>query len=107
MSSSVSKVWQEFRRLSQGELPLSRALFGYVVIYGLTINVLTNCLALLAYMVTSSVTLTLVLHFAALPYNIVACSGAWKSIDRYNGPRGLAAVARLSVIGLFVLLLIL
>jgi hypothetical protein len=100
-------VWQELRRLSQGELPLSRALFKYVIIYGLTLNVLMNSLALFAYIMTSSVALTLVLHFAALPYNIVACSGAWKSIDRYSGPRGLASVARLSVIGLFVLLLIL
>lgn len=71
------------------------------------LNVLVNSLALFAYIMTSSVALTLVLHFAALPYNIVACYGAWKSIERYSGPRGLAAVARLSVVGMFILFLVL
>ena len=95
----------EFRRLWRGDLPLARALVGYVVIYGLALNFLMSGVALLAYTLTSSAILTLVLHSAPLPYNALACVGAWRSIERYQGPLWLASLARLSVVGLFILLM--
>jgi len=100
-------VKEEFERLWRGELPLSRAVVGYVIIYGLAINVLMSGLALLAYTMTSSAALTLILHLGALPYNILACVGAWKSIDRHRGSPSIAALARVLVAGSFVLMVVL
>ncbi len=99
MGSELVQLWR-------GELQLARALIGYALIYGLAINLLMSGVALIGYMLTSSAVLLTVLHFAALPYNILACVGAWRSIGRFTGRAELASLARVSVAGIFALLLV-
>jgi hypothetical protein len=96
----------ELAQLWRGELPLARALIGYALIYGLAVNLLISGVALVAYIMTSSSVLLMLLHFAAVPYNILASVGAWRSIDRLKGRPELAAVARISVVGIFAVLLL-
>lgn len=96
----------ELGHLWRGELPLARALIGYALIYGLTINLLMSGVAMVAYMMTSSTVLLLVLHFGALPYNIIACIGAWRSINRFEARPAMANMARFCVAGIFAVLLL-
>ncbi|MGH9839191.1 MAG: hypothetical protein ACREEM_10440 [Blastocatellia bacterium] len=96
----------EIGRLWRGELPLARAFWGYCLAYGLAVNLLLSGLSLVSYLISGSAIPMLVLHFAPLPYNVVACAGAWKSANRYSGPLWHGLFAKASVVGLFVALLI-
>lgn len=100
MVSELGQLWR-------GELPVARALISYALIYGLVINLLCSGLAVIAYLMTSSAALLSVLHFAALPYNAVACIGTLRSVDRFKPPLAAAAVARVSAVGIFAVLLFL
>ena len=97
---------EELRLLWRGELSLARALIGYAAIYGLAINLLMSGLALIAYMMTSSTALLMAMHFAAVPYNVLACVGAWRSAGRFSGRPELAMLARISAVGIFLALLL-
>lgn len=99
-------MWGELTRLWRGELPLARALIGYAVIYGIAINLIMSGISLVVYMLTSSAALLMILHLGALPYNIIACVGAWRSTYSYKGRPELAALARISVIGIFAVLML-
>lgn len=91
----------ELGRLWRGELSFARALWGYVVIYGLVINLLMSGLALAVYALTGSAVLLAAFHLGALPYNILACVGAWRSAASMSVSESQIVVARLAVIGLF------
>lgn len=99
MVSELGQLWR-------GELPVARALISYALIYGLVINLLLSGIALIVYMMTSSGLWLSVLHFAALPYNAVACVGTLRSVDRFKPPPAAAALARVSAVGIFAVLLL-
>jgi hypothetical protein len=97
----MTELMSELGRLWRGELSFARALWGYAVIFGLAINLLMSGLALAAYALTGSVVLLAALHLGALPYNILACVGAWRSAASMSASESQIVVARLAVIGLF------
>ncbi len=96
----------ELGQLWRGELSLARALIGYAIIYGLAINLLMSGIAMVAFMVMSSGLLLVVLHFAAVPYNVLACVGAWRSAGNLKGRPELAMAGRISALAVFVALLL-
>jgi hypothetical protein len=96
----------EMTRLWRGQLSFIRAFWVYAVAYGVPINLVFGGLALLAFSMTGSAALLLVLHFLPLPYNILACAGAWRAANQWTGPDWRSNTAKLAIIALFIALLV-
>ena len=86
---------------------MSQAFWRYGVVYGFAINLALSALALLAHVMFGSIVLTGLVHFAAVPYNILAFAGVWRSADRHTGPSWQAGLAKPAIAAIFVALLIL
>jgi hypothetical protein len=92
------------RALWLGELPLREAFWTYAVAIALVVN-LTTTLLLLALLLWEQPWAALFVGYAlAVPYNVLALVGVWRSAARYQGPRVHADLARIvTVIGLTIL----
>jgi hypothetical protein len=97
----------KLRALWYGDLPLREAFWTYAVTVGLALNVIT----MLVFLALLSWDLPLAALFVgyalAVPYNVVALVGVWRSAARYGGGRVHADLARIvSLVGMVLLSLI-
>jgi hypothetical protein len=83
--------------LWRGELPLRIAFWRWAVAGGLVVNLATMILLLVLVMQGQALAGFLVSHALALPYNILAGVGVWRSAARYPGSRHWADAARAAV----------
>jgi hypothetical protein len=94
-------------RLWRGELPLARAFWRWAVAGGVVVNLATTVLLLVLVMQGQTAAGLVIGHGIALPYNLVAAVGVWRSAARYAGPPQLAQAARIAaVLGLSLLSLV-
>ena len=92
------------KRLWAGEVPLEQAFWGYAVVIGLLVNLVTSG-AFLALLSSDSHLVVLVLVYALpLPYNLLAVVAVWRSAQRYPGPKKWAQLAQVGTV-LWMLLL--
>lgn len=91
-------------RLWRGDLPLGEAFWGWAVLGGIAVNLLTS-LAFLVLMAAGRPAAAFVVGYGfAVPYNFVATVGVWRAADRYEGDHNKAEVARIvTVVGMVVL----
>lgn len=94
------------KRLWCGDIPLAQAFWVFAITYGLAVNVVCTALALLLYLAYDAPLAAVAVHFAPVPYSIVACIGAWRSASRYSGPAWHAVLARAALLPLFTGLLL-
>lgn len=94
------------KRLWRGEIPLAQAFWGYAVIYGLTVDIACTALALLLYLAFDAPYAAAAVHFAPVPYGILAFTGVWRSANRYAGPMWHGTLAKGALFPLFIALLI-
>jgi hypothetical protein len=95
------------RALWSGDLPLGEAFWTYAVGVGLMLNLITTLLFLVLLSWDRPVAALIVGHALAVPYNLVALVGVWRSAARYGGGRIRADLARIvSLVGMVLLSLI-
>jgi hypothetical protein len=92
------------RRLWSGELPLDDAFWGWAVIGGITVNLLTS----LGFLILLTMDLLLAAYFVgyglSLPYNLVVTVGVWRAASRATDTLRKAAIYRtITVIGMALL----
>ena len=75
-------------------MPLPVAFWRWAVAGGLAVNLSTFVLLLVLVMQGQALAGFLVSHAIALPYNILAGVGVWRSAARHAGSRGWADAAR-------------
>ena len=75
-------------------MPLPVAFWRWAVAGGLAVNLSTFVLLLVLVMQGQALAGFLVSHAIALPYNILAGVGVWRSAARHGGSRGWADAAR-------------
>lgn len=85
-------------RLWHGQVALGRAFWEYAVVYGSLANLVTTILAFAVLAAGGAGLLALAVHLLALPYNVAAVVGVWRSAARYRGPAGRADLARAGVV---------
>ncbi len=91
-------------RLWRGELPLSEAFWTWAVIVGLVVNVTTTLGFLFLLTQRQTVAALVVGHGIAVPYNIVATVGVWRSAGRDAGSPARARLVRaVTVAGMLLL----
>jgi hypothetical protein len=92
------------RALWFGDLPLGEAFWTYAVVGGLAVNVITTLLLLTLLSWDRPFAALFVGYGLAVPYNVVALVGVWRSAARYQGQRIHADLARiLTLIGMVLL----
>ncbi|MCP5370912.1 MAG: hypothetical protein H6907_04195 [Hyphomicrobiales bacterium] len=90
--------------LWRGELPLERAFWDWAVAGGLAVNLVTTMASLLLLTADRVVAALVVGYALAVPYNLVATVGVWRSAARYGGERCWADLARaVTLVGMVVL----
>jgi hypothetical protein len=95
------------RALWSGDLPLGEAFWTYAVGIGVALNLITTLLFLVLLSWDRPVAALFVGHALAVPYNLVALVGVWRSAARYGGWRICADLARIvSLVGMVLLSLI-
>ncbi len=99
MLTSLKRFWR-------GEVPLRQAFWGYAVVYGLTVDLACAALALLLYLALDAPYAAAAVHFAPVPYYILAFIGVWRSADRHAGPMWHRTLAKGALFPLFIALLI-
>ncbi len=92
------------RRLWRGELALADAFWNWAVFGGLAINVVTTALLLFLIMADRPIFAFIAGYAPAVPYNVIATIGVWRSAERYSGDRRWAELARIvTIIGMVLL----
>lgn len=99
MINSLGQLWR-------GELPLPQAFWRFGVVYGLAVNLAMSALALLTHVVFGSIVLTGIVHFAAVPFNMLTFVGVWRSAAGHTGPSWQADLAKSAIVAVFLALLI-
>lgn len=94
-------------RLWRGEAALQDAFWGWAVLGGLLVNIITSALFLLLISLDQPI-LALVLGYGVpVPYNLFATVAVWRSAGRFTGERHWADAARIvTVIGMIILSLL-
>lgn len=94
----------EICRLWRGELALADAFWTWTVFGGLLVNLVSGALFLFLIMSGYPVPAFIAGYAVAVPYNVVATVGVWRSAGRYTGDRFWADLARaVSIVGLVLL----
>ena len=92
------------RALWSGDLPLGEAFWTYAVVVGLAVNVVTSVLFLALLSWDRPYAALFVGYVLAVPYNVVALVGVWRSAARYQGERIRADLARIvTLVGMVLL----
>ena len=85
-----------FRRLWQGDLPLSRVFWTDMLVIGTLVNVATLLVAVLLFSVDAPLVYGVVLFLVHIPYSIALFIGVWRSAarekSRWSPPAQVAAV---------------
>ena len=91
MHRAIADLWS-------GRTSLPRAFWEYAICYGSLLNLITT-FASLAILAAGAAGLTVIaIHFLALPYNLLAVIGVWRSAERYQGPAIWGYLSRVGVI---------
>lgn len=77
---------KNLKSLWQGKLRLGDAFWNWAVIGALAVNVSTTILRLVLISVDQPWLALIVGYAVAVPYNVVALVGVWRSAARYDGP---------------------
>ncbi len=80
--------------LRRGDLPLGEAFWTWMVTLGLIVNVVSTILFLVLITMDQAWLALFVGYGLAVPYNLLAVVGVWRSAARYQGPRIHADLAR-------------
>jgi hypothetical protein len=92
------------RALWSGDLPLGEAFWTYAVLVGLAVNVVTSLLFLTLLSWDRPYAALFAGYALAVPYNVVALVGVWRSAARYEGGRIRADLARIvTLVGMVLL----
>jgi hypothetical protein len=91
-------------RLWRGDCPLSAAFWTWAVIGGLSVNIVTTLIFLILMMNDRMVAAFIVGYGLAIPYNLFATVGVWRSAARYEGERRWADLARIVTVTGMILL---
>ena len=92
------------RALWSGDLPLGEAFWTYAVTIGVAVNLITTLLFLVLISWDRPVAALFVGYALAVPYNVVALVGVWRSVARYRGERIHAHLARIvTLVGMVLL----
>jgi hypothetical protein len=83
------------RALWSGDLPLGEAFWTYAVWVGLAVNLVTTLLLLALIAADRPWAGLFVGYGMAIPYNVVALVGVWRSAARYQGKPIHAELARI------------
>jgi hypothetical protein len=98
---------KRLRALWAGDLPLSEAFWVYAVSIGVTLNAVTTLLFFALIVAERPLAALFFGYGCAVPYNVVATVGVWRSAARHEGERALAELARLiTLVGMILLSLI-
>ena len=85
-----------FRRLWQGDLPLSRVFWTDMLVIGTLVNLATLLVAILLFGVDAPLIYGVVLFLVHIPYSIALFIGVWRSAarekSRWSPPAQVAAV---------------
>ncbi len=76
-ASRIASLWR-------GELPLATVFWEYAIAWGTLINLLCTGAALVAFLNGAPAWLGLLLHFAAIPLNILLVVSIWRAAEREN-----------------------
>lgn len=92
------------RRLWSGELPLDDAFWGWTVVGGITVNLLTS----LGFLILLTMDLLLAAYIVgyglSLPYNLAVTVGVWRAAARAaDAPRKAAIYRIIAVVGMALL----
>ncbi len=91
--------------LWRGGIPLTRVFWEYTIAWGTLINLLCTGAALIVFIKDGPVWLGLLLHFAAIPYNVLMIVSVWRAAERESGS-SLANFARTASVAWFVAMLV-
>lgn len=91
------------RRLWRGELKLAEAFWTWAVCIGLVINLVSLMISLILVTEDRAIAALVVGHGIAVPYNIVATVGVWRSAARHPD-RSRAVTARIVTVVMMVVL---
>lgn len=84
-----------FRRLWTGDVPLDAAFWNWAVVGGIAVNLVTTLVFLVLVSVDRPLAALAVGYGLAVPYNVVATVGVWRSAARAEGDRTRANVYRI------------
>lgn len=92
------------RRLWAGEMPLDEAFWSWAVIGGIAVNLVTSLLFWLFVALDQIVAAYVAGYVVAIPYNVIAAVGVWRSAGRGDVTPRKAAICRIvTVIGMVLL----
>jgi len=91
MHRAIADLWS-------GRTSLPRAFWEYAICYGTLLNLLTTVASLGALAAGATGLVVIAVHFLALPYNLVAIVGVWRSAESYRGPAIWGYLSRAGVI---------
>ena len=95
----IAKLWR-------GEVPLARVFWEYTIGWGTLINLLCSGAALAAFLKGAPAWLGLLLHFAAIPLNLLLVVSIWRAAASEH-ESGLARIAPAAAALWFILMLVL
>jgi hypothetical protein len=91
--------------LWRGEMPLARVFWEYAIAWGTLLNLLCTGAALAVFIKGGPDWLGLLLHFAAIPYNLLLTVSVWRAAV-HEGETALAGFARFAIVIWFVAMLV-
>ncbi len=98
-SGRIGSLWR-------GEVPLARVFWEYTIGWATLINLLCTGAALVAFLKGAPAWLGLLLHFAALPLNVLLVVSVWRAAERER-ESALARFAPAGTLLWFILMLVL
>ena len=81
-----------------GALPLQRAFWDYAMLGGFFVNLAASVGSMALLVAGFPAVLTLAVHLAPLPYNVLVLVGVWRSAALYPGPPIWASLARAAIV---------
>lgn len=94
----------ELLNLWRGELPLGRAFWGWAILGGLAVNLVTSVLFLMLMSADRPLAAFMAGYGVSVPYNIVVLVGVWRAAGRHDGDLRYAEFARIvTLIGMAIL----
>lgn len=96
--SLPARLAARVRRLWSGGVPLVRAFWDYAVIGGFVVNLAATIGSMALVVRDAPPWLAVVVHFLALPYNVLVLVAVWRSAGNYAGSPLWAKLARAAVV---------
>lgn len=96
--AGIASLWR-------GEISLARVFWEYAIAWGTLINLLCTGAALIVFIKNGPVWLGLLIHFAAIPYNVLLAVSVWRAAAR-ESKNPLANFARTGILLWFAFVLV-